>query len=304
MKFIITVDTEADDQWAQRGTATLDNLGALPRFQAFMRERGVPPTYLASYETIGHPALAELAAAHRRGEAEVGGHLHPWTTPPLSGDDGTQRFPLELPDEELDGKLGSLTKALTDLLGETPRSFRAGRWGADLRVLRAVARHGYRVDSSVTPGIRWASIVRDADKHHGFPDFSEQSAASYLVPETELLEVPMSVLRTGFIPAAGKFHQSPGILGRVARALSRPRWCRIFPHTTARDLEAVYQAARRQGLPALVFMIHSSELVVGKSPYVTSAESLERVYRTLDFFLQFLKREGVQFSRLCDMEKP
>ncbi len=303
MKFIITVDTEADNQWAGTGDVALQNLEGLARFQSFMHERGVPPTYLASFETISHPMLQELARAHAKGEAEIGGHLHPWTTPPFDEGDTVQRFPLELTDEVLEGKLTTLTSALTELLGEQPLSFRAGRWGADNRVLQAVARHGYRVDSSITPFIRWRDIVRDADAHTAIPDFSQASAKPALIPDTDLLEVPMSVIATGVLPAASlaAYGQRHTTLGRVARALSRPRWCRIFPETRARDLESVYRAAVSQELPVLVFMIHSSELVAGMSPYVKTEDAVEHIYELLDGFLALMKKEQVQATRMCDV---
>lgn len=296
MKFIVTVDTEADNQWAGTGTAALQNLDGLARFQSFMHERGIRPTYLASFETLAHPVLKELARAHKEGDAEVGGHLHPWTTPPFDDGDSIQRFPLELPDDVLDAKLTMLTSALTELLGESPVSFRAGRWGTDERVLQAIARQGYRVDSSVTPLIRWREIIRNTSIHSAIPDFSHASARPSLVPGTDLLEVPMSVIATGIIPSTFLAARAQGrsIVSRLARALARPRWCRIFPETRARDLEAVYHAAVGQGLPMLVFMIHSSELVAGMSPYAKDDQAVEHIYELLDEFLSFLKREGVE----------
>ena len=303
MKFIVTVDTEADDQWSGTGDVSVHNLEGLTRFQSFMKERGVPPTYLASYETLSHPALAELARAHHKGEAEIGGHLHPWTTPPLDEGDAVQRFPLELPDTALEAKLAMLTSALTNLLGESPRSFRAGRWGADDRVLHAIARQGYRVDSSVTPSIRWGDIIRDVHRHSATPDFSRHSPHPSMVSGTDLLEVPMSVLLTGVLPfpSLARLGGRKGFLGKVARALARPRWCRIFPETKLGDLRAVYRAARAQGLPALVFMIHSSELTPDMSPYVKDDAALERVYLLLDQFIAFLREEGVAPIRMSEL---
>lgn len=296
MKFIVTVDTEADNQWAGTGTAALQNLDGLARFQSFMHERGIRPTYLASFETLAHPMLKELARAHKDGDAEVGGHLHPWTTPPLDEGDRIQRFPLELSDDVLEAKLATLTTALTGLLGEPPVSFRAGRWGADKRVLQAIARQGYRIDSSVTPFIRWRDVIRTTSIHTAIPDFREATARPALVPGTDLLEVPMSVIATGVVPSQflAAHSQGHGMASRIARALARPRWCRIFPETREYDLEAVYHAAVGQRLPVLVFMIHSSELVSGMSPYAKDEQAVERIFELLDAFLSFLNREGVE----------
>jgi hypothetical protein len=92
-----------------------------------------------------------------------------------------------------------------------------------------------------------------------------------------------------------------GIAQKVARALARPRWCRIFPETTVRDLKAVYEAARAEKLSALVFMIHSSELMPGGSPYAKNKAAVERTYAVLSEFLTFLKAESVTPSRMRDV---
>lgn len=302
MKWIFTVDTEADDQWAQDGSVTLHNIAELLRLQTFAEERGIVPTYLSSFETLAHPTMRQLAKAHKECTAEIGGHLHPWTTPPHDElDREVQRFPLELPDEVLDAKLAALTDGIRSLIGEQPLSFRAGRWGADDRVFAAVAKHGYRIDSSVTPGIDWKLIVRDKKKHTACPDFSSYSARPYIVPGTSLLQVPMSVVPTGIVPQLAPFAQKKGIVGKGARALSRPRWCRIFPTSSLNDLVAVYKAAKRDNLSALVFMTHSSELAAGRSPYAKDEAAVERTYALLDGFARFLKGEGVVSVRMRDL---
>lgn len=303
MKWILTVDTEADDQWAQDGDVTLHNLDELARLQSFAEERGIIPTYLASYETLDHPALYALADAHAHGRAEIGGHLHPWTTPPYDAlDAAVQRFPLELPDDVLDAKLNALTEAIRARINEQPLSFRAGRWGSDERVLDAVARHGYRVDSSVTPGIAWERIVRDRAVHTVLPDFSEAGARPYHVPHTGLYEIPMSVLPTGIVSSKwlAAQAQKKGVAAKLARGLARPRWCRIFPGSTLQDLVAVYRAAQRMRLPVLVFMTHSSELAAARSPYAKDEAAVVRTYELLDAFASFLSNEGVQSVRMRD----
>lgn len=298
MKLIITVDTEADNQWAQDGTVGLKNLDALPKFQSFVETHGFRPTYLASYETLAHPSLATLASLHKEGRTEIGGHLHPWTTAPLDIiDTSVQRFPSELPAATLDAKLAALTDSLSALLGESPYSFRAGRWGFDARVAKALVVHGYKIDSSVTPGISWERIIRDGSAHEAIPDFSFESPSPTWKWDKELLEVPITILPSGTLGGAvGRLmlgHAGNGFIGKAVRAVTRPRWCRIFPETILDDLSAIYKAALRENLPALVFMIHSSELFPGASPYAKDAATVERTYTLLGEFLDFLYRRDV-----------
>src|SRR4029078_5056358 len=73
-----------------------------------------------------------LLPLHRAGRAEIGAHLHPWTTPPLSPwdrCDARAAYPSELPPGVCSRKLESLTDLLAAKLERAPRSYRAGRWG-------------------------------------------------------------------------------------------------------------------------------------------------------------------------------
>src|SRR3989344_3882509 len=157
MHLIVTVDTEADDQWNQHVPLSVENVYALPRFQALCEKHGVVPTYFVTYEVANDPrAVALLKGWQDAGKAEIGAHLHPWTTPPLAAEEtNTRGFPSELPDETLRAKLSALTEKIQLSFGKRPTSYRAGRWGFDERQARLLKELGYIVDSSVTPGISW-----------------------------------------------------------------------------------------------------------------------------------------------------
>jgi len=303
MKCFITVDTEADDQW-KSSEVTLRNIDALNLFQDFMEERGVPPTYFVSYEVLEHPYMKELSKKHKEGLAEVGGHLHPWTTPPVDKKDKeVQRFPSELSEEVLGEKLSVLTKKIAEILEEQPKSFRAGKWGFNAAVGEAIAKEGYVFDSSITPGISWADIIKKKEIHKEIPDFTGET----LNPRTlssGVYEVPMSIVKTRIYTgsALDSVLWKKNFIGKVARAFVRPMWCRIFPETTINDLERVYRAAKKQNIP-LVFMIHSSELVPGASPYAKDGKAVEHIYSLLDAFIDLLKTESVDIVRLQDIKE-
>ena len=52
MKLIVTVDTEADNQWDYDGKVSLSNLRCLPRFQALCERFRFPATYLLASEVL------------------------------------------------------------------------------------------------------------------------------------------------------------------------------------------------------------------------------------------------------------
>jgi len=286
MKLLVTVDTEADDQWKADGSTTIENVFALPRFQALCEKYAIVPTYFTTYEVASDArAAAMLAEWQEKGLAEIGAHLHPWTTSPFFPGESGQSFPSELSDESLRAKLAALTDALARRIGKRPTSYRAGRWGFDERQAKLLAELGYLVDSSITPGISWKEtkgLVGGA----GGPDFTNESAEPHRL-SSGVLEVPMTILPAGLF--------------------RRLRWLRIFQNTTLWRLMTVIVAAKRKKLPAVVFMIHSSELVAGGSPYVQNAAALEVVYARLEELFKYCakgKIEGVSlsgFARECGL---
>lgn len=273
MRIIVTVDTEADDQWREDAPVSLENVYELPRFQALCEEYAVTPTYFVTYEIASDARAAALLREWQDlGKAEIGAHLHPWMTPPFAaGEEHTRAFPSELPDDILREKLTALTGKIEQAFGKRPTSYRAGRWGFDERQATLLAELGYVVDSSVTPGISWSRTHGKPDGKGG-PDFTEESALPHRLAQG-ILEMPMTILRAGF--------------------LRRKKWLRIFERTTKRDLENVINAAMRCKLPAAVFMIHSSELVAGKSPYVKDEAALSHVYARLGDLFTLCKRRGI-----------
>jgi hypothetical protein len=102
MYFLITVDTEADNQWADPVPVTTKNIRFIPRFQELCDRFGFKPTYLCSYEMVKAPLVHDTIAPYAKSSrAEIGAHLHPWSTPPFEPYEkqGTtyKGFPHELP---------------------------------------------------------------------------------------------------------------------------------------------------------------------------------------------------------------
>ena len=140
-----------------RGDAQPAVLAPLP---GDLRRHGFVPTYLVASEIVEDDYACELLAGLlKRGTAEVGTHLHPWTTPPyvdrpgLRYNDEIHAYPSQLPADLLDEKTGTLTQTEA-ALGVSPKVFRAGRFGFDASCATILRARGYELDSSVTPYVR------------------------------------------------------------------------------------------------------------------------------------------------------
>ena len=273
MRLIVTVDTEADDQWNRAGTTSIENVFALDRFQNLCERNNIPPTYLLSYEVADDARAAEQFRAWQVKGAEIGSHLHPWTVPPLQKEEAHENaFPSELSDQELRAKLENLTKKVKEVSGQKPTSYRAGRWGFDARQAELLEELGYTVDLSVTPGLSWTK-QKGKEGGPGGPDFTNESLMPRLLNDS-VLEVPMTTMKVGF--------------------LRRMKWLRIFENTNKMQLRAILRTAIHKKLPAVVFMTHSSELMAGKSPYVKTPDALEHVYECIQAVFDLCARYDIK----------
>jgi hypothetical protein len=314
MKFIITIDTEGDNQWSPELPQSAENLRFIPRFQELCDRFHFPPTYLCTYDVADSPLFDEiLLPFHRSRRAEIGAHLHPWTNPPLSEWDRSETsaaYPSELPPDVFGKKLETLTALLTRRLGEAPRSYRAGRWGLSAAHIPFLLRCGYIVDCSVTPELSWT----DRGARERGQDFSDAPVAPYFMawgdPAREgasgLFEVPVTILHTNgvvrrspLLRAAYRRHRKT----RAARFFNRffrvaPQWFRPFSDMTVPRLIAVHQTAKHLDLPVIEMMFHSSELMPDGSPHNTTVDAVDRLFKRLDQIFAYLAEQQVEGTTL------
>jgi hypothetical protein len=205
VRIVVTVDTEADGQWEHGRPLATANVTAWPPFQELCRRHAVPPTYLITSEIAEDPAAgAFLRALAAAGDAEVGAHLHPWTTPPFVEEPGLRQndrehaYPCHLEPELLLAKLETLTVQVARAAGGRPTSYRAGRFGLDAVGAYILAGLGYEVDSSVTPFVSWTAHAGRPGRDGG-PDFRRHDARPFRVAGSGapgLVELPVTILPT------------------------------------------------------------------------------------------------------------
>lgn len=312
MKLILTVDVEADNQWSFNGRISIENLRRLPRFQSLCESCGFAPTYLVAYECLQDPdAVASMRNWQERGSAEVGAHLEPWTTPPFTEDEirnsAMQAFPSELAGDWFARKLETLTAAIHRSIGRAPRSFRAARWGMSGPMLEALFRLGYIADCSVTPKLCWKKETGRTGGPGG-PDFRRTPIAPYWPSATDIcapgcgkiVEIPVTLLYTGsWVREGSKLARWFSCMeeGNWKRLLNRlvfkTRWLRIGPESRYQDWAALYRAAQRNDLDVLEFMIHSSELMPGGSPFVRTEEDVDDLMGKCTAMLEYFQSRGV-----------
>lgn len=255
MDFIITIDTEADNQWARPKSVTTENSRYIPRFQSLCDRFGFKPTYLCTYEMVTDRLFQDTVGPYQEsGKAEIGAHLHPWTSPPFGPEEprGTNHhtFPHELSLETFERKMVVLTSAIADAFGRSPTSYRAGRYGFCESHVDVLLRLGYQVDCSVAPFMSY-SHVTGMPAGQGGVDFRKARPGAYFVngnnssdPDgPHLLEVPITILFSRW-PVSFCDAAQAWIVGHPMHPLTRvfrragywPTWLRPLKETSAHDL--------------------------------------------------------------------
>jgi hypothetical protein len=300
LALLIAIDTEGDNQWDAhaRRHQTFDNIYALGRLHEFFERHGVRPTYV-----ITHPVATDARSADvlrsllARGNAEIGAHHHAWETPPCEPDDVDRHpYALSLPLAQFDAQLASLTGAITSATGVRPVSYRSGRFGFSAAHVSSLERAGYLVDSSVAP------LFYEA--HKNGPDFVSAGLTPYFLsyddatrPGTSrVLELPISAALNRRLPAAverwyGRApwpYQTRRFL-RLA-GIAKVRWLRPS-YGSAEDMIGLARQLIARGAPILNLLFHSSEAIVGGSPYNKTEAELTAFFERLGQALAYCTRE-------------
>lgn len=302
--FLITIDTEGDNEWARPKEITTRNARFLPRFQALCEAHGLKPTYLTNYEMARCPDFQAFGReAINRGTAEIGLHLHPWSSPPLTPltDDDMAHHPylIEYPDSVMREKIARLTDLLEETFGVPMVSHRAGRWAFDGRYARILAERGYRVDCSVTPYVSWKHFA-GAPQGRGGSDYSRFPDTAYFVDfddirrpgDSALLEVPMSTVPARRpLAKAGRraLSNGPHLLRAVGNRLFPVYWLRPRGGNV-RQMLTLLQWAVEEGRDYVEFMLHSSELMPGGSPRFPTEKEIELLYADMEQVFQAAAR--------------
>jgi hypothetical protein len=292
---LIGIDTEADDQWSDRGRRELAvrNAERLPALQELFDGFGVRPCYLVTHEMAAREeSAAVLERLHAGGRCELGAHLHPWSSPPFRPEDLTgHTYPHNLPTELLERQLTELTETIERRFGVRPTTYRAGRNGFDGGTLPILERLGYTVDTSVDPLFN--------ERRKGGMDFAGAPIAPYHPDPRDvrrpgasrLLEIPITAGTSPGLPKPleALYARLPPLpwRGALKRSGLRPVWLRPS-YASLPEMRAFASRLARKGQPCFNIIFHSSELLPGGSPYTPDEASVRRFLDDLKGLLEHL----------------
>jgi hypothetical protein len=311
---VITIDVEPDcsPDWRYSDPLTFRGVheGIAKILQPLFNKYSITPTYL-----INNVVLEDEESINTfkklQGSFELGTHLHPEFIEPqktefnYAGKKGIANGCFYPPDIEFE-KIRNITDLFRNKFNFAPTSFRAGRFSAGPNTIRSLARLNYKVDTSVTPGVRWDDHTREKPVDYRRAPLQPYRLNSNNIaseqPDGDLLEVPVSiVLNRLSVPGYIKYIIKNK---RVPYKGSSPVWLRPKFSGTAQFKQIVNEISNRYcDNEYVVFnmMFHNVEVIPGLSPYSTSAEDAAEYIRSIEWFLKFCNEQKIQGAALSTL---
>jgi hypothetical protein len=295
MKLVISIDVEEEGLFSGQYPRSpgVTNVAALNRLEFIPRDFDLPLTLLVTHRVAQDPAACEILARWRDlHRAEIGAHLHPWSTPPFPEMSLPEPVtPEQLPMPILRDKLTNLVGQVRSSLGVKPTSFRVGRFEVGPKALGLLPEFGFKVDSSVAP-----LTLKGGDDFFLAPadPFHLNGAAA---GKPSLLEAPLTL-----VPL---IRHLPLALARLAPRLSRSAGRRLlscFQYLGAAGVQPAWFSLPSMCLAAalhhsrggrvLTMFFHSTELIPGGSRLFTTEAAVAGFVAKIRTFLDWLLKSG------------
>ena len=310
-RLFVIVDTEEEFDWSKpfrRENTRVTAIAEVDRLQRVLLPHGVKPTYVVDYPVAATLSSADkLGALARRGECQIGAHLHPWVTPPFDEPlVAANSFGCNLGPAIEGAKIAHLKEAIVRNMNVEPKVYKAGRYGFGPSTAQILEDAGFTGDNSVIPHM----------------DFRGEAGPSYLgfTPRPArfgksrpMLELPCTTGFIGTLRAAGepvhrmassnvlKPARAVGILAKTGvlnKVMLSPEG------NTFDEMRALTRALHADGLRTFAMTLHSPSLKPGCTIYVnTEAERdafLSTIDRYCDFFFNELGGAPTTAEELCE----
>lgn len=296
MYIIVSIDTECDcsPTWHVSSPVTFKGvtIGIKNILQPLFDDLEVKPVYFLSHEVMEDDESREVLR-NISNRCELASHLHSAFIEPQKRQgfmEGVMRHEMQRQYAyEIEyAKMKKLTDLFVHCFGQTPVSFRAGRYGIGSNTGKILMELGYKVDSSVTPHIHWKDpYVKDAPNFIGLPEdpyWVSESGDIWIRGKGTLLEVPISI------------RVAPRILSRFWR--KQVCWFRPWV-TSTESMKKMLDVGlhKEQALgqeQAMVMMFHNMEVIPAASPYPQTGKDVQNYVASLKETLVHAKKIGAR----------
>lgn len=310
---VISIDCECDKSldWTSSNPVSFNSIkSAIPHiFQPICNKYGAVPTYLISNEVL-EDEKSVIAFKTLKGNYELGTHLHADYIEPLKKYevyDGTltSDFQCDFEYQIQKSKVENLTELFRARFGYYPASFRAGRFGANSETINILEQLGYKVDSSVLPGLRERTKTGEINFTKApLKPYYPSSDKLCEVGDSNILEVPVSVcynqtMRKIF--GSRTIHGPKTMCDKILNRSFKSYIIRPSYHSARDMIRAAKKIISSRQSSIINMMFHSMEMVPGASPYVLNDAQAHKFFQRIEKFLVWWKGKGHQFKSLSQI---
>ncbi len=302
--FLITIDTEPDNQWEMTSYDSMENIHYLPRFQNLCEKYGFKPVYLTEYNVANDAYYINYIENKLANDlCEIGIHLHAWSTPPLYKvtDNDTLRKPylLDYPPTIMMDKFESLYNLLYRRFGKNATCIhRAGRWAFNETYLSILKSFSIMCDCSIVPN----TIISSSSAYFSEKlNYSSVKNRPYQIDEKNVrnsgysgvYEIPFTSICYPELPSILELHIPKKIRKRISPIQQlRPNGKNL------RNMLWILRYALAHKLEHVEFMLHSSEIMPGCNPTFRTQQDIEALYNDIEavFATACEKFENIKMS--------
>jgi hypothetical protein len=311
---VITIDVEPDcsPDWRYSNPLTFTGVheGIGKILQPLFNKYSFTPTYLINNVVLENDESVNTFS-NLQGSFELGTHLHPEFIAPqkteydYAGKKGIANSCFYPPQIEFE-KIQNITGLFAGKFSYAPTSFRAGRFSAGPNTIRSLSKLNYKVDTSVTPNVRWDDRTREKPVDYRRAPWQPYGISCDSLttdqPGSDILEVPVSIILnklslTSFIKYIIKNK-------RIPYKGSSPLWLRPKFSRTAQFSRIVGEISEKYcAHESVVFnmMFHNVEVMPGLSPYSTTAGDAAEYMRSIEWFLKYCNEQQIQSTGLTSL---
>jgi glycosyltransferase involved in cell wall biosynthesis len=295
---MVVVDTEEEFDWSKpfsTSSRSIESILYQDAAQELFEKFDVRPTYVLDYPIVENQKSVDVVKGYFDREAcQVGAHLQPWVNPPYKEElSNFNSYPGNLNYSSEYEKLRELTERISSEISHRPTIYKAGRYGFGPSTAKILKSLGYMIDVSIVPHTDFRAV-------DGF-DFSNfMNAPVWLGDDLDLLEIPLTRGFAGLLAPAGprlfplidgklgeQFHV-PGLLARLGlleRITLTPEGISLA------EMKRLTRKMISRGRRIFCMTYHSSTLMPGGSPYVTTQDDREAFVKTIKEYLEFFFAE-------------
>lgn len=297
-QLMVVVDTEEEFDWSQPFSATNRSIESIlfqDAAQDLFERVKLKPTYVLDYPIVENEKSVNVIKGYfDRDACTIGSHLQPWVNPPYSEENSNfNSYPGNLSYASEYQKLKELTEMVEKEFGHRPQIYKAGRYGFGASTAKILKSLGYTIDVSVVPHTDFKNVEG--------PDFSPfRNEPVWLGDDLDILEIPLtrgfagtfSFLGPRIFPmidgsVGSRFHV-PGLLARLGLLE------RITLTPEGISLEELIRLTRKMmasGRRIFCLTYHSSTLMPGGSPYVSTEAERKAFVECIEGYLEFFFEE-------------